>query len=62
MHPTARSLVSGLDEQPYACDSNPQRTESAERAAWLPSLQPIKYKRSSTKNIWDIYIAKDSVS
>lgn len=62
VHPIARSLVSGLDERPYACDSNPRQTESAERGAWLPSLQPIRYKRNCTKNIWDIYIAKVLVS
>lgn len=53
-HPTAHSLVSGLDEPPYAYDSNPQLTESAERVALLPPLQPSTYNRSYTKNIWDI--------
>lgn len=60
VRPIAHSLVSGLDEQPYAYDSNPRQTESAERAAELPSLQPIRYRRKYTKNIWDIYIASFS--
>ena len=47
MRPVAHSLVSGLDEQPYAYDSNPRQTESVERAAELPSLQPIRYKKES---------------
>lgn len=62
VHPTGHFQVSGLDEQPYACDSNPQQTGSAERASWLPSLQPIECKRRCTKNIQDIYIARVSVS
>lgn len=47
--PTARSLVSGPGEPPYACDSNPHQTRSAERAAWLPSLRPIDVKQAALK-------------
>lgn len=47
VHPTAHSLVSGLGAQPYAYDSNPPQTGSAERAAWLPFLQPINVKEAA---------------